>query len=69
VHERPEEYIRELLQNALDATRCKMYDDLSTEGLPAPESPTKVEEDRRERYPVHISLRSEVFENELSGEP
>ena len=49
-HSRPEEFIRELLQNAFDANRCKLYIDLLADGLPCPDSPTKVEETRRERY-------------------
>lgn len=68
VHERKEEFIRELLQNAFDANRCKMYSDLAAENLPQPESPTKVDAAWRERYPVYITLRTETFPNELSGE-
>lgn len=55
-------FIRELLQNALDATRCQMYADLSADELPTPEYPTQVDEARRQRYPVRVSLR------EVSGE-
>lgn len=55
-------FIRELLQNAFDATRCQMYADLSEEGQATPEYPTQVDEARRQRYPVKISLR------EASGE-
>jgi molecular chaperone HtpG len=44
VHERKEGFIRELLQNAFDANRCKMYLALAAEKLPRPESPTKVDE-------------------------
>jgi hypothetical protein len=68
VHERKEEFIRELLQNAFDANRCKMYLDLAAEKLPQPESPTKVDEAWRERYPVYITLETRTFQSELSGE-
>jgi molecular chaperone HtpG len=55
-------FIRELLQNALDATRCQVYADLSEEDLDTPEYPTQVDETRRQRYPVRISLRRESRE-------
>lgn len=60
--------IRELLQNAFDATRCKLYLDLTRAGLPTPPYPTKVESDRRLRYPVSVSLRSARVVNDLSAE-
>ena len=68
VHDRPETFIRELIQNALDASRCQMYADLKAEGITPPEYPTEVEEDRRQRYPVRITLRTQGMRNELSSE-
>jgi molecular chaperone HtpG len=47
----PDSFIRELIQNALDATRCQMYLDLRKEGHESPEFPTQVPQDRRMRYP------------------
>jgi hypothetical protein len=68
VYDQPAAYIRELLQNALDANRCQMYADLVKDGLEAPEYPTQVQEERRRRYPVKVSLRTQEIENPLSGE-
>ena len=68
VYDHPAVYIRELLQNALDANRCQMYADLVKDGLEAPEYPTQVEEERRRRYPVKVSLKTQRVENPLSGE-
>ena len=59
--------IRELIQNALDATRCRMYADLNEEGIPAPQYPTEADPKRRDRYPLTVSLREVTAPNELSG--
>lgn len=68
VYDSPETFIRELVQNALDATRCQMYSELVAAGIEPPEHPTRVEEEIRSRYPVKISLREEKLANQLSGE-
>lgn len=68
VHESKEDFIRELLQNAFDANRCKMYLDLGAASIPQPESPTKVDAAWRERYPVFITLETRTFPNAMSGE-
>lgn len=68
VYSQPRAFIRELLQNALDANRSQMYADLVEEGLEAPEYPTQVDEERRSRYSVKISLGTKEIENPLSGE-
>jgi molecular chaperone HtpG len=69
VYERPQEFIRELIQNALDAMRCQLYFDLKKAGLEEPSSPTQVAEERRMRYPLNISLQFIETTNPLSGEP
>jgi len=68
VYRHPIDFIRELMQNALDANRCQMYADLVAANLPTPERPTAVDEEWRGRYPVHVSLRTEQVRNELSGQ-
>lgn len=68
VHGERMAFLRELLQNAFDASRCHMYADLLREGQTPPEYPTQVDEDRRRRYPVKVSLEVREIENELSGE-
>ncbi len=68
VHGEPMEFIRELLQNAFDASRCQMYADLRREGETPPKYPTQVDEDRRRRYPIKVSLEVREIEIELSGE-
>lgn len=61
-------FLLELIQNGLDANRCQMYIDLMKDGLKQPDYPTQVDEDRRRRYPVKISLKDTKIQNELSGE-
>jgi len=61
-------FVLELIQNGLDANRCQMYVDLKKDGLRQPDYPTQVDEDRRRRYPINISLRERRVQNELSGE-
>lgn len=68
VYEHPLVFIRELIQNALDANRSQMYADLVKEGIKTPEYPTQVDEERRQRYPVQISLEVKKIKNDLSGE-
>lgn len=68
VYDSPASFIRELIQNALDANRCQMYADLLAEHIEPPAYPTQVQEERRQRYPVRISLGTKEVENSLSGE-
>jgi molecular chaperone HtpG len=68
VYESPLSYVRELIQNALDATRCQLYLDLIAEGGDAPEDLTDVEEERRQRYPVRVILRTQEIASPMSGE-
>ncbi len=64
----PEAFLRELIQNALDAMRCRMYLDLGAEGLEVPEYPTEVLADRRARYELRIALETESVKNALSNQ-
>lgn len=68
MHYQPFAFVLELIQNALDATRCKMYLDLMSQGKDPPEYPNQVDEDIRRTYPVHLTLCYEDVHNELSGE-
>lgn len=61
-------FIRELIQNGLDAGRCQIYADLAAEGIQPPRCPTQVDQDRRHRYPIQMALRTVQVKNELSGE-
>jgi len=64
----PSTFIRELIQNALDANRCQMYIDIQKEGTEPPEFPTQFNSGYRNRYPVRISLKARETQNQLSGE-
>ncbi len=64
----PYSFVRELIQNALDATRCQMYLDMQNESFVTPDLPTQVPESRRQRYPVSINLETIELKNALSGE-
>jgi HSP90 family molecular chaperone len=52
VYEHPSVFVRELIQNALDATRCQLYLDLKNRGDEIPEFPTQAPEDTRKD--IHI---------------
>jgi len=68
VHEQPIAFLLELLQNALDATRHKMYLDLTRRGTTPPQYPPQVDEDTRRKYPISVTLAITQARNELSGE-
>lgn len=67
-YEGSEVFIRELIQNALDANRCQMYADVVSQSITPPQYPTEVSEEIRARYPVCISLEWIDVENPLSQE-
>lgn len=64
VYEHPWAFLRELIQNALDAMRCQMYEDLKADKRDMPLSPTKVPEDIRKSYRLKIVAREEKVRNE-----
>jgi len=68
VYDHPQSYLRELIQNSLDATRCQLFLDLKKDGLDIPDYPTQVEEKYRSRYELRISIGWTEVLNELSGE-
>jgi hypothetical protein len=60
-------YVRELLQNSFDATRCQMYRDLQERGVTTPTYPTQVEASIRSQYPIRVTLSQRQCPNQLSG--
>ncbi|MNR83078.1 heat shock protein 90 [compost metagenome] len=61
-------FVRELVQNSLDAMRCRLFSDLKSEGRLVPGFPTEVSDEIRARYTLRISLVETDIKNELSGE-
>ena len=61
-------FVRELVQNGLDATRCRMYEDLYALNEELPSVPTEIPNEIRRRYPLKIQLESETVLNELTGQ-
>jgi len=61
VYDNPVIFVRELIQNALDATRCQMYVDFAAQnpGIAMPERPTQFPTEFRDHYPVTVSLAEE----------
>jgi hypothetical protein len=68
VYDSPDVFLRELIQNALDAMRCRMYADLAAAGQPPPAFPTDVPEAVRMRYQLRVGLREEKVTHPGSGE-
>jgi molecular chaperone HtpG len=68
VYRFPLSFVRELLQNALDANRTQMYADIRLRGEGLPTSPTQVPAEWRERYPIYVTATTETLRNPLSGE-
>ncbi len=58
VYANPSVFLRELVQNALDANRCQMYSDLRESGVEPPDFSTQVNADFRALFPVKVALRS-----------
>ncbi|MDO9445174.1 MAG: ATP-binding protein, partial [Dehalococcoidia bacterium] len=63
----PLAFVRELLQNALDATRVRVFQDLRARGGEPPATPTMIPEEVRQRFPIVIALRTELQKNAFSG--
>jgi molecular chaperone HtpG len=68
VYDHPLSFMRELIQNALDATRCQIYLDLTRKGFKTPDFPTRIEEEHRNQYSIKVSLSTKIVKNELSNE-
>jgi molecular chaperone HtpG len=66
VHSQPLSFVRELLQNSLDASRCKLYKDLRAASIEPPSSPSKAPPEWLNRYAVQVSVESTHRFNELS---
>jgi hypothetical protein len=68
VYETPGAFVRELIQNSLDATRCQMYLDLAASGQAEPEYPNQADPRVRSRYPIVVSTERRAVRSELSEE-
>lgn len=68
VYESGYDFVRELIQNACDANRCQMYDDLQQNGIVTPSYPTEVDENIRNRYSILVELKEIEFFNDVSGQ-
>ena len=68
VYTSPFVFVRELIQNALDATRCQMFLDLKEQRSEVPAYPTQVDEAIRGRYAIRVSLSNVGVKNIHSGE-
>ncbi len=60
-------FVRELIQNALDAMRCQLYLDRCASGCPSVSSPTMINQEWRDRYQLDIALEDRSFYNDLLG--
>lgn len=64
----PVVFVRELIQNAVDATRCRVYESLSAAGIDPPGWPTDIAVDILDKYPIRILVEERARLNQLSGE-
>jgi molecular chaperone HtpG len=62
----PLAFVREVLQNSLDATRCQMYLDCAEQGLDVSSCPSHVDPSIRARYPIAISLTCTTICDEVA---
>ena len=60
-------FIRELLQNAIDATRCQLFQDLELTGVPWPERPEELDASVLSRYAILIKVRKVPATDALTG--
>ncbi|WP_039834530.1 HD domain-containing protein [Paenibacillus sonchi] len=68
VYQSEKDFLRELLQNALDATRCKLIEDLKNKGDDVPTFTNQISEHIREKYPINITLEEIAIQSPLSQE-
>ncbi|WNZ59758.1 ATP-binding protein [Myxococcus sp. MxC21-1] len=70
VYEYPEVYIRELIQNAIDATRCRLYEDYRTSPpeAPPPLFPNHFPQEHLDKYPLSISISEKEISLPRTGE-
>lgn len=61
-------FLRELIQNSLDASRVRLYADLEAAGIQPPTIPSRAPSEWRARYPVRVTLSTKTVTNALSGE-
>ena len=68
LHTDSKEFLKELIQNALDATRCRLFLELSRDTSEFSGSFTRIDMEIRDRYPLRIDLVEREFTSSLSGE-
>lgn len=59
-------FLREIIQNGIDATRCQLYLDLTAKGKTWPDWPSDLPRELRDEYPIRIKLTESLVYNELS---
>ena len=64
----PAAFIRELLQNSLDATRCHMYERMAAAGIDPPTYPQHADASWREALPISVTRSTTTRFNEMSQE-
>ena len=67
VHENDLAFVRELIQNALDATRCELYAKLGSLGIPTPDNPALAPAEIREALRLSVGVRTITVHNSLAG--
>lgn len=65
----PFAFLRELIQNALDAMRCRLYEDIRVKAVGVSEKPTIIPEEIRRDFPLRILSEEMTTVNEMTGEP
>jgi hypothetical protein len=68
VNPEPAAFLRELLQNSFDASRCHLYERMSSAGEALPQYPHQAPGEWRDQFPVRITRATTQRFNDLSQE-
>ena len=67
-YDNPIVFIRELIQNAADASRCRIYELLTSRGDSVPAWPIDIDAELRSQFPIRVEIEQRPVLNDLSGE-
>jgi hypothetical protein len=66
INTEPAAFLRELLQNSLDASRCHMYERMAASGVDLPMYPQHADPEWRNAFPIRVTRSTTTRFNEMS---